>query len=308
MRGFLTVTVLLTLSFSGYASAADCELGDRYLVLAQERVKNYATDEAEAFLQKAVESCPSYAAYEQLGELAAQSSDFEHRARAAEAFVNAHELATTDAARARTLYQYASLLDASGDPQNAYPMIKAAKTLDGGNASILALEKRLDEQIGKPTTEQLRAGLKGSLYRPLRLASTNAALGATRVAALAMPAPAAGTLRGSNNVPIHFVTGATTVDDATRPNIRVLASALAAPEFANSGFVLVGHADERGDDGENMALSWRRATAVRGMLESLQPSLKGRLDISGRGETEPLDAGHDEQAYRANRRIQVLPK
>lgn len=303
MRVFLAVTVLLTLS--GYAAAADCELGNRYLVLAQERVKNYATDEAEAFLQKAVESCPSYAAYEQLGELAAQSSDFEHRARAAEAFVSAHELATTDAARAQTLYQYASLLDASGDPQNAYPMIKAAKTLDSGNASILALEKKLDEQVSKPTTEQLRAGLKGSLYRPLRLASLAGSSGAGRTMAATVRA---GAPRGSNNIPIHFVTGTTTVDDETRPNIRTLANALTDPEFAGSSFVLIGHADERGSEEENMALSWRRATAVRGMLQSVQPSLKGRLDISGRGETEPLDTGHDDGAYRANRRIQVLPK
>jgi outer membrane protein OmpA-like peptidoglycan-associated protein len=40
----------------------------------------------------------------------------------------------------------------------------------------------------------------------------------------------------------------------------------------------------------------------------LQPSLRRRIDVIGRGSSEPIDAGHDENAYRANRRLQVLLK
>jgi outer membrane protein OmpA-like peptidoglycan-associated protein len=40
----------------------------------------------------------------------------------------------------------------------------------------------------------------------------------------------------------------------------------------------------------------------------LQPSLHGRIDVVGRGSSEPIDPGHDEEAYRANRRLQVLLK
>jgi outer membrane protein OmpA-like peptidoglycan-associated protein len=58
----------------------------------------------------------------------------------------------------------------------------------------------------------------------------------------------------------------------------------------------------------NMTLSWKRAEAIRDLLVKLEPSLAGRVELNGRGEYEPLDAGHDESAYRTNRRIQVSPK
>lgn len=304
MRYLFSLAVLSGLA--GQATAADCELGGRYTALAQQQLKTFAMDEAQAYLQKAVEVCPTHAAYQQLGEIAAQSTEAEKKAQAVDAFVRAHELASTDKDRAESLYHYAQLLDAAGDPQNAYPLIKSAKTLDAGDAKIIALDKKLDEQIRNPTTEQLRAGLKGSLFRPLRLASG----GPTTAQSVPAPAsaPRTGNARGTNNVPIHFVTGTTVVDEQTRPNLKVLASALADPELAGNNFVLVGHADERGDEAENMTLSWQRGTAIRNMLQSMQPTLKGRLDVSGRGELEPLDPGHDENAYRTNRRVQVVPK
>jgi outer membrane protein OmpA-like peptidoglycan-associated protein len=290
---------------AGHASAEDCDLGNRYLALAQDHVKSFSTDEAVGFLRKSVEACPTYEAYQQLGELAAQSSDNESRAQAAEAFVNAHELAPSDQARANTLYQYARLLNAAGDPQNAYPLIKMAGTLDATNPKILALEKQLDEQIRNPTTDQLRAGLKGDLYRPLRLASARNAAKPVRVATTERASP---TGTRAINIPIHFVTGSTTVDDDTRPNIGKLAETLAGAEFAGTKFLLVGHADERGDEQMNMTLSWKRAEAIRDLLVKLEPSLAGRVELNGRGEYEPLDPGHDENAYRTNRRIQVSPK
>jgi outer membrane protein OmpA-like peptidoglycan-associated protein len=297
---------MATLVFvTGYASAEDCELGNRYMALAQDRAKNYATEEAVAFLRKSVEACPTYEAYQQLGEFAAQSTEQEHKARAVEAFVNAHELAQSDQERANTLYQYALLLNAASDPQNAYPLIKTARTLDATNAKILALDKQLDEQIRNPTTDQLRTGLKGNLYRPLRLASAKNTARATPLASSDRASlPAAGTI----NVPIHFVTGTAAVDDETRPNIRTLAHALAGSELAGTTFLLVGHADERGDEQQNMALSWKRAAAIRDILLIIEPSLAGRMELNGRGEYEPLDPAHNQSAYRTNRRIQVRPR
>jgi len=257
------------------------------MTLAEDRAKNYANDEAQEFLRKAVETCPTYEAYQQLGELAAQSPDPVHRALAVDAFVSAHDLAQSDQERARSLYRYARLLDAAGDPQNAYLLIKAAKTLEAGHAQILELDQRLDEQIRNPTTEQLRAGLKASLYRPL-------------------PLPTSPTIGGTINIPIRFMTGTTAVDDETRPNLMTLSRALADPEFAGNRFLLVGHADERGDELPNMALSVSRATAIREILVGAEPSLEGRLETAGRGEYEPLDTARTESAYRTNRRIQVL--
>jgi outer membrane protein OmpA-like peptidoglycan-associated protein len=312
------------LCVAGIAQAQDCELGKRYMVLAEDRAKSYANDEAEEFLRKAVETCPSYEAYQQLGELAAQSPDPDHRALAVDAFVSAHELAPSDQARARSLYEYALLLDAAGDPQNAYPLIKAAKTLQADDAEILALDQRLDEQIRNPTTEQLRAGLRASLYTPLRLPAAGGATAEPTVSAagpglktsldrpLRLPSAegAAAELTSAPvrgiNIPIHFMTGTTAVDDETRPNLMTLARALADAELTGNRFLLVGHADERGDELPNMALSVSRATAIREILVGAEPSLEGRLETAGRGEYEPLDTARTESAYRTNRRIQVL--
>ena len=218
MRALIVMAILGFVT--SYASAEDCELGKRYMALAQDHVKNFATDEAVAFLRKSVETCPTYEAYQQLGELAAQSSEQEQRARAAEAFVNAYELAQSDQERANTLYHYALLLNSAGDPQNAFPLIKTAGTLDAANANIVELEKQLDEQIRNPTTNQLRAGLKGDLYRPLRLAS---AKNSAKPSPLAMSERVSSTGTGAINIPVHFETGSATVDDETRPNIRKFA-------------------------------------------------------------------------------------
>jgi outer membrane protein OmpA-like peptidoglycan-associated protein len=98
------------------------------------------------------------------------------------------------------------------------------------------------------------------------------------------------------------------VDERTRANIAVLAEALADPTYAQQHFTFVGHADVRGVELNNIVLSKRRAEAMAQAVVLLQPSLQGRIDVIGRGSSEPIDPGHDEEAYRANRRLQVLLK
>jgi outer membrane protein OmpA-like peptidoglycan-associated protein len=284
-------------------AAGDCSLGQRYLSLARASAAKFETDDAQEFLQKSIAECPSYDAYQQLGELAAQSTEVKDKARAAEAFVAATDLAPNDAERSRTLFQYAQMLNRDGDPQNAYPLIKAAAELNAGSAEIAGLERTIEEQINHPTAEQFRAGLKSSVYRPLNWQRAKASTGG------ATPAPVARVPSGPTlNIPINFETGKTTVDERTRQNVATLIEMLRSPEFAKQKFVFVGHVDARGDDQMNMALSWQRATAIYEEVVRAEPSLKKRIEVSGRGEYEPLDSGTDEAAYRANRRLQVLEK
>ena len=108
----------------------DCPLANRYVALAQQRISASATDEAAALLQQAIDACPSYDAFQTLGELEAQLPQRAEHARAVDAFVAAHQLAPSSQARARSLYTYAHLLTRDGDPQNAYPLIRDAKVLD----------------------------------------------------------------------------------------------------------------------------------------------------------------------------------
>jgi outer membrane protein OmpA-like peptidoglycan-associated protein len=303
----MTLAGIFTAGIGSAVAAEDCALGQRYLGLAQERAQVYENDEAIAFLKQAVKVCPRYDAYEQLGELLAQSPDAADKQSAVNAFVAAHALATSDRAQARTLHQYASLLNREGDPANAYPLIKEAALLDPTDTEIKALEKRIQYQVEHPTQEHILRGLRDSLYQPLRLAARSSGNRPSAMPGRSTGGGGAPTVTGpSVNIPINFDTGSTRVDALTRQNVAVLAHALADPSMKGRRFVFIGHADERGDERANLALSKQRAEAIYQGVVLLEPSLEGRVDVIGRGEYEPIDPGQDERAHRTNRRLQVV--
>jgi len=308
MRTIVGLTLLAAIAVDASAAAEDCELGQRYLTLAKDRIAAYANDEALSLLGQSVEACPTYDAYEQLGELAAQSPQREDKTKAVGAFVAAHGLAPTPQAGAWTLYQYASLLNREGDPQNAYPLIKEARALDSANSDIAALAATVEGEVQHPTQEHILRALHYSLYQPLtplRAASASTPGSARAVAVSAAPAAPTGP---SVNIPINFTTGSTVVDPQTRPNVELLAHSLADKSLEGREFTFVGHSDARGADQFNVALSLQRAQAISQLVTSVEPSLKGRIVVEGRGAREPIDSGSDENALRANRRLQVLIK
>ena len=65
-----------------------------------------------------------------------------------------------------------------------------------------------------------------------------------------------------------------------------------------------GHADERGSEEYNLALGERRADAVARYLSDLGVP-QDRLTTRSFGEMQPAAPGHDELAWRANRRAQL---
>lgn len=62
-----------------------------------------------------------------------------------------------------------------------------------------------------------------------------------------------------------------------------------------------GHADERGSVEYNLALSLRRANAIRDYLSNFGIAAN-RLEVVGLGEERPADSGTSEAAYQRNRR------
>jgi outer membrane protein OmpA-like peptidoglycan-associated protein len=309
MRTIVGLTLLAAIAVSASAGAEDCELGQRYLSLAKDRMAAYANDEALALLGQSVEACPTYDAYEQLGELAAQSPQREDKTKAVGAFVAAHGLAPTPQAGAWSLYQYAALLNREGDPQNAYPLIKDARALDSANPDIAALATTIEAQVQHPTQEHILRALHYSLYQPLtpmRVAATSAPGSSARSAA--PPVASAAPSGPSVNIPINFNTASIVVDPQTRPNVELLAHSLADKSLEGHQFTFVGHSDARGGDQFNVALSLQRAQAISQLVTTVEPALKGRIVAEGRGAREPIDSGTDENALRANRRLQVLIK
>jgi outer membrane protein OmpA-like peptidoglycan-associated protein len=304
MRVYVAVALLMSVAGASYGAQPDCQAGERYLAAGRDKSAASDFNEAADLAQSAVDACPSYAGYELLGESRAQSLSRPDHVRAVDAFVSAHELASSDSERAHTLYQYARLLNQDGDPQNAYPLIKDAKGLDPGNPDIAALAGKIEQRINNPTKEQIVRGLWDSMYKPLRVASIKTVHSTAEAAPAAVPTSNV----ASVSIPINFELGTTMVDERTRANIAVLAEALADPTYAQQHFTFVGHADVRGVEPNNIVLSKRRAEAMAQAVVVLQPSLQGRIDVIGRGSSEPIDPGHDESAYRANRRLQVLLK
>jgi outer membrane protein OmpA-like peptidoglycan-associated protein len=303
----LAAALLLSVAAS-YGAQADCQAGARYLAAAHDKSAASDYNEAADLAQSSIDACPSYAGYELLGESRAQSLSRPEHVRAVDAFVSAHELASSDAERAHTLYQYARLLNLDGDPQNAYPLIKDAKALDPSDPDIAALAGRIEQRINNPTKEQIVRGLWDSMYKPLRVASIKPLHSTAESAPSSAPSSTPTSNAASVSIPINFELGTTMVDERTRANIAVLAEALADPTYAQQHFTFVGHADVRGVEPNNIVLSKRRAEAMAQAVVLLQPSLQGRIEVIGRGSSEPIDPGHDEEAYRANRRLQVLLK
>jgi peptidoglycan-associated lipoprotein len=309
MGKWLTLAAASTVAFAGAAKAEDCTLGQRYLALAKDRIASYANDEALTFLRQSVAACPSYDVYEQLGELAAQSAQKEDKIEAVKAFVEAHARAPTDSARAHTLYNYAALLNREGDPQNAYPLIKQARALDPANADIATLAGTIDTEQQHPTQEHIVRALRFSLFQPLAAVTASVPGGGARGpdAGATTGVPRVATASGPQvNIPINFKSASIAVDPQTQPNLELLAHALADSSLEGKKFVFIGHSDPRGGDEYNVELSRQRAQAISGIISGIEPALKDRIQIEGHGAHELIDLGTDDNALRANRRLQVL--
>jgi peptidoglycan-associated lipoprotein len=74
-------------------------------------------------------------------------------------------------------------------------------------------------------------------------------------------------------------------------------------ETPNQRIQIEGHCDERGTQEYNLALGERRALAVREFLINLGVSGDRLLTVSY-GEEKPAEDGHDESAWRMNRRAE----
>lgn len=73
---------------------------------------------------------------------------------------------------------------------------------------------------------------------------------------------------------------------------------------ANSRLALTGHTDERGTREYNMALGERRAKAVQSYLVTNGVNA-GQLEAVSYGKEMPINPGHNEAAWKENRRVEL---
>jgi peptidoglycan-associated lipoprotein len=85
----------------------------------------------------------------------------------------------------------------------------------------------------------------------------------------------------------------------------VAAHGLYLADHASAALTVEGHTDERGSREYNLALGERRAQAVRQIL-MLQGARDSQVQTVSYGEERPVALGHDESAWRLNRRAELV--
>ncbi len=99
---------------------------------------------------------------------------------------------------------------------------------------------------------------------------------------------------------VHFRTNSAAINTANRKIVKENAAYMLA--HPNIRIRLEGNCDERGTAQYNMALGWRRADAVKHMLEVLGVPASRMATISY-GKARPLALAHNPQAWAINRRV-----
>jgi len=103
--------------------------------------------------------------------------------------------------------------------------------------------------------------------------------------------------------PVYFDTDQAVLRADARASLEARAEAIR--QHSELGVVTIqGHCDERGSDEYNLALGERRAAAVKRYLVDLGVPAS-RLETVTYGEARPAALGHDETAWRHNRRSEL---
>jgi len=105
---------------------------------------------------------------------------------------------------------------------------------------------------------------------------------------------------------LPFQSGSAALTPEAEKMLEALARALTAPELARYRFRIEGHTDTAGDAQANLALSERRASAVREHLAGRLGVPASRLDAVGLGEAQLLVQTPDATAEPRNRRVQIV--
>ena len=108
-----------------------------------------------------------------------------------------------------------------------------------------------------------------------------------------------------SNKTIYFDFDSDFLSEETRNILRAHAEYLS--KNPNVSVILEGHCDERGSREYNLALGDRRSNSVNEFLEILGAS-EGQMENVSYGEEKPIELGHDESAWKRNRRVEIIYK
>jgi outer membrane protein OmpA-like peptidoglycan-associated protein len=116
--------------------------------------------------------------------------------------------------------------------------------------------------------------------------------------------PAATAQMPAIGLDIRFKTNSAELTEEAKAQVKQLAEAMQSEQLSKYHFLVEGHTDSTGRADYNMALSKRRAQAVKDYLVTAYGVPRNRLEAIGRGQTMPINAS--DPANPANRRVQVV--
>ncbi|WP_315584304.1 OmpA family protein [Actinomyces viscosus] len=106
------------------------------------------------------------------------------------------------------------------------------------------------------------------------------------------------------NSDVTFASDSADLTPAAEAQLQTVAGQLS--QYPGGGsLTIVGHTDDVQDDAYNLALSEKRANAVKTRLEQITSLDKWQPSVSGKGESEPLIADTTPEARAANRRVEI---
>lgn len=116
--------------------------------------------------------------------------------------------------------------------------------------------------------------------------------------------PAATAQMPAIGLDIKFKLNSAELTEDAKAQVKQLAEAMQSEQLSKYHFLVEGHTDSTGRADHNMALSKRRAEAVKDYLVTAYGVPRNRLEAIGRGQTMPINAS--DPANPANRRVQVV--
>ena len=103
---------------------------------------------------------------------------------------------------------------------------------------------------------------------------------------------------------ILFDSGSANIQPQSMGIIRQISQVL--QQEANMELKIVGHTDADGNDNTNLALSKKRAAAIKNALVSIYNVSSDRLQTEGKGESEPVGDNASTEGKAQNRRVEFI--
>ena len=287
---------LLALCLADPALASDCQKAEKYWAKAETSI---GRPEEKGYLEKTLELCPNNIAalnnlaalHEREGRLELATSLYLKSLKADPSFLapwaGLGDIAMAQGRFVTAAKHYTQLLQ-------GLPREKAA----GDPYGLLRFE---GEYRDKLASCRLKAGIhEQSMNHVVGRKAISRGLEGT-----GMRGPGGRRMRERVALAIKFDYDSAELKPASRQQLAEVAASLNSPALASRHVTIEGHTDTFGGESYNLALSRKRAQAVRDFLIGDGVSAQ-RLSIVGKGESLPLARADTKEGQAINRRVEFV--